>query len=415
MIILIQFKNLMLVIKIMKQPVNLGALCDGVYVLPSNAVKTKKYICPDCDEGLILKKGQIKKHHFCHKSNSECTYYSPHPSESQIHKDAKLRIKQILDDKKKLEYTIKNPCKELRNMLRNPNSGIKVHSQWAGWDTTHKKIIVSPESEVVLEHRFVYDTDTIGIADVAVINKKTRELEYIIEICNTHRTASRPCNWCEFNADTVVFGLKPGFSCIRSYTCDECEQNERRLAEENLKREEEKKVWFEAHEFLKRHGVLPESSVCKNGFEGSSLCEYMCCLRCDSRRSEERAKERKRNKEAKYKELIDLLQRRKAEYDIQKQKEKEDRFNRLCKKCGYYSETSNSDEFRKVDAGWCGFCYSNNLEENHGRDSIYPLTVKSFRELGLNMSLPSDYEKLMKIRSIPDPPYYKAPSWYNRY
>ena len=62
------------------------------YTLPQYAKKSEKYKCPDCNMDLIFKKGQIIKQHFAHKANSNCTYYD-HPSESQLHKDAKNKLK----------------------------------------------------------------------------------------------------------------------------------------------------------------------------------------------------------------------------------------------------------------------------------------------------------------------------------
>ena len=88
---------------------------NNKYVFPQNASKKRKYYCPDCNEDLIFKKGQIVIPHFSHKSNSRCTYYD-HPSESQIHKDAKSKLAQWLKDKKPLRLKTKcssccGPCK----------------------------------------------------------------------------------------------------------------------------------------------------------------------------------------------------------------------------------------------------------------------------------------------------------------
>jgi competence CoiA-like predicted nuclease len=85
------------------------------YTFPTNAKKSEKYKCPECNEDLIFKKGQIVVPHFSHKSNSKCTYYD-HPSESQIYKDAKNKLAQWLQDKKPLRLKTKcsscnGPCK----------------------------------------------------------------------------------------------------------------------------------------------------------------------------------------------------------------------------------------------------------------------------------------------------------------
>ena len=80
----------------------LGALKKGTneYIYPAAASKMDKYVCPDCGKDLILRRGQIRIHHFAHlRDDNPCTYYNK-PSESQIHKDAKMLMKSLLDKKK---------------------------------------------------------------------------------------------------------------------------------------------------------------------------------------------------------------------------------------------------------------------------------------------------------------------------
>ena len=75
---------------------------------PTIASKTNKYKCPDCDKEVILKKGNKNKHHFSHyKSINPCFYFEK-PSETQIHKEGKLLMKNLLDEKKK--FSIKREC-----------------------------------------------------------------------------------------------------------------------------------------------------------------------------------------------------------------------------------------------------------------------------------------------------------------
>lgn len=70
------------------------------YEYPKIANKINKYKCPSCDKNVIFRNGKIKQPHFAHyKSNSPCYYYDK-PNESQIHKDAKLLMKTLLDNKK---------------------------------------------------------------------------------------------------------------------------------------------------------------------------------------------------------------------------------------------------------------------------------------------------------------------------
>ena len=45
-----------------------GALHNDEYCLPCNAVKGLKYTCPGCGEPVIVRKGDVRIHHFAHKS-----------------------------------------------------------------------------------------------------------------------------------------------------------------------------------------------------------------------------------------------------------------------------------------------------------------------------------------------------------
>ena len=53
--------------------------------------KIDEYVCPECNEELILCKGNIRIPYFRHKVEATCNYTN-HVSESQIHKDAKILL-----------------------------------------------------------------------------------------------------------------------------------------------------------------------------------------------------------------------------------------------------------------------------------------------------------------------------------
>ena len=86
----------------MSDVLSLGAInkLTGEYVNPKLANKKDEYICPECNKNLILCQGEIRVHHFRHKIDNinPCCYYN-HPSESQIHKDAKMLLKNLLEKK----------------------------------------------------------------------------------------------------------------------------------------------------------------------------------------------------------------------------------------------------------------------------------------------------------------------------
>ena len=74
---------------------SLGAINKqtGEYIYPKIANKKDEYICPDCNKDLIFCHGDIRAYYFRHKVDSvnPCHHYS-NPSESQIHKDAKILL-----------------------------------------------------------------------------------------------------------------------------------------------------------------------------------------------------------------------------------------------------------------------------------------------------------------------------------
>lgn len=68
---------------------------------PINAIDANKsisYTCPCCNEKVILKKGNIKIHHFSHSKNSNCNYniWCEKENESDEHKKQKLDIYNAL-------------------------------------------------------------------------------------------------------------------------------------------------------------------------------------------------------------------------------------------------------------------------------------------------------------------------------
>ena len=79
------------------------------YVYPKIANKKDDYICPKCSKDLILCQGEIRVHHFRHKVDNvnPCHHYS-NPSETQIHKEAKILLKKLLE--KKIPISFNRTC-----------------------------------------------------------------------------------------------------------------------------------------------------------------------------------------------------------------------------------------------------------------------------------------------------------------
>jgi hypothetical protein len=195
---------------------SLGAInkLTGAYVYPKIANKKDHYICPECNKDLIIVKGNIRAHHFRHKVDSinPCHNYS-NPSETQIHKDAKMLLKYLLESKEPITF-VRNCC------CCKKNEEFEIPE-------------VTETSAIYLEHRFKYNG--LKIADVAYLDGG--EIVSIFEICNTHKTLSenRPEPWFEIDAETVIkmannttlTSLK--IPCIRCEKCDDCIERENAL------------------------------------------------------------------------------------------------------------------------------------------------------------------------------------------
>jgi len=203
------------------------------YEYPKMASKANTYSCPDCKKRVRPKQGPIKVHHFAHdKSDNPCRYYT-HPGESQIHKDAKLALKTILEEGKDLCF------------VRSCGSYNHVNK--------HHIDKINEQSIIQLEHRFTFN-DSHKTADIAYINAGS--IKYIFEICHKHKTREdiRPEPWFEINAEKLLEDINSErlqgdtleINCIRNKLCSDChlkkeeEDEKRRLKyieeEENKKR-----------------------------------------------------------------------------------------------------------------------------------------------------------------------------------
>jgi len=212
------------------------------YEYPKIATKGKnKYKCPCCEKDVIFKKGLIKQPHFAHyKSDNPCYYYDK-PCETQIHKDAKLLLKTLLDNKSEICFH-----RECNNCMFEEPDIIEYKISKNDYNENTKAII---------EYKFMFNNSTRS-ADVAFIENDN--IKYIFEICYKNKTKeeNRPEPWIEINAEDLINKINSGeiideegnisIECIRNYKCDKCikyEENEnskRILYYENLKQEKER-------------------------------------------------------------------------------------------------------------------------------------------------------------------------------
>lgn len=233
------------------------------YTLPQHARKSQKYKCPDCNMLLIFKKGDIKKPHFSHKANFNCTYYD-HPSENQLHKDAKNRLAQWIKDKKKIK--IKTKCNSCNGKC------------------TTKKLKYNNNDKVIIEYNSKCKK---YIADIAIT--ESDNVRYILEVTNTHRTIDkaaecRPEPWFDIMADEIIEKTNSTnkylkLNCIRTDAtrfCDTCSENIELI-------EKVKKRFINLNNDLTKEITLKWNCIiCKEGPISDGLClteEYN--IRCD--------------------------------------------------------------------------------------------------------------------------------------
>jgi ssDNA-binding Zn-finger/Zn-ribbon topoisomerase 1 len=67
-----------------------GKRSDGELVHARSADRAVRYICPECDEELVLKAGPYVTHHFAHFSSHDCV------GESALHRTAKNLLAQVI-------------------------------------------------------------------------------------------------------------------------------------------------------------------------------------------------------------------------------------------------------------------------------------------------------------------------------
>ena len=174
------------------------------YTHPFNASKQDEYMCIECGNDVLIKQGTLKSHHFAHKS-STCKCYTS--NESDEHKNAKLILKYILENKIPLTICCKcNKCNKIDN---------------------YEIEEISDNSSIILEYRFEYNNGT-KYADLAYI--EDNEILCIFEIYNSHKTDTedRPEPWFELDAKQLIQTVNNSdlqqikLRCIRDKLCDDC-------------------------------------------------------------------------------------------------------------------------------------------------------------------------------------------------
>jgi glycerol-3-phosphate cytidylyltransferase-like family protein len=215
------------------------------------ASKKNKYKCPSCHKDVIFRNGKIKSPHYAHKkSESQCFYYDK-PTESQIHKDAKMLLKSLLDNKQCIN--VFKRCKYCK-----PKT-IEDFCEGGCDDVEYIDTYYNENTKAIIEYKFNYNNSKRR-ADVALIEDD--KIKYIFEICNKNKTKeeNRPEPWVEIKAIELINNVnsyKPDddegidIDCIRDYKCDyciECEENEKKMYLIEKQKEREREMEMERME-----------------------------------------------------------------------------------------------------------------------------------------------------------------------
>ena len=228
----------------------LGALnkYSNQIVTPLSASKMESYICPCCNRDVILRKGNIRRTHFAHKSSSNpCSYYSS-PGESDIHLNAKHVLRDILASKYKIN--IYRWCKSCNQKHR-----VQIFDEQ--WYTNQWRVLdlhgdMYDDKIPHIEYKFSF-LDKTKFADVALVGKEDM---IIFEILNSHKTCEndRPEPWFEIDAMQILSIDEKQkdmvLDCCRDHKCINC-----KVAEYSRKMEEEKKLKME----IQREILLKEA------------------------------------------------------------------------------------------------------------------------------------------------------------
>lgn len=163
--------------------------CNGNPILPENAERHGNYTCPKCLEPLnVRKRGngeRSRRDHFYHKVDTACRGFTPHETESYIHKTAKEGIFEILQsciDKQEpfaILWTCPTCKKQFSGNLLHHAKSVKIEKQFA--DTADGQDHKQPDVSLVDENG---------------------NLLVAIEVVYTHDI--EPEAWAFFDANNVV-------------------------------------------------------------------------------------------------------------------------------------------------------------------------------------------------------------------
>lgn len=147
---------------------------NGNPILPENAERHGNYTCPKCHEPLNVRKRGKGEHsrrdHFYHKVDTACKGYSPHETESYIHKVAKTGIFKILQSciENNQQFTVSWACptcnKQFNGNLLHHTKSVLIEKQFAdnaeGQDHKQPDVsLVDENGQLIVAIEIVYTHD----------------------------------------------------------------------------------------------------------------------------------------------------------------------------------------------------------------------------------------------------------------
>ena len=241
------------------------------YEYPKIANKKNKYNCPSCENGVIFRHGKINRAHFAHRKSDTPCYYYDKPSESQIHKDAKMLMKTLLDNK--------------NYIFVGRNCNYCCYEQTEGFVITEDEY--NENVKAVIEYKFIHNNSNKS-ADVALIEND--KIKCIFEICYKNKTneENRPEPWVEIDALDLINKINSGeimddegnisIECIRNHNCDRCIENEElekqlyhdRMVQMKIdeeRKEQERKLYYEKMERINMYNYNERKEEERRGRE----------------------------------------------------------------------------------------------------------------------------------------------------
>lgn len=308
------------------------------YEYPKIANKINKYKCPFCEKDVIFRNGKIKQPHFAHyKSENPCSYYEK-PNETQIHKDAKLLMKTLLDNKRCIN--IYRKCYYCNSEESDSDDSFIIYDNEEIEYFLNIKIDEYNDTQANIEYKFNYNNSKKS-SDVALL--KNNELKYIFEICYKNKTKeeNRPEPWFEIKAETLINETNTGenvneegeieIECIRDYKCVCCKDKE------EYERKRHREI-IEKLQIKEREQKLENNELLLMGKEDSRTIEIKMKIEVE--------KENQRIEKEKQIKIIE------EERELKRKKEEEERKEKIRKEKEKWKHSPYNDEK-------CGICNIN--------------------------------------------------------